>query len=92
LYIGESAGAIITSPNIQYIERMDSIKKVPDLSDYNALGLVDFYTVPHHTNAPFKKIVENIIADYSEKLNLKPISNKQSIVVSGNDVKVKVND
>lgn len=92
LYIGESAGAIITSPNIQYIEKMDSVKKALDLSNYNALDLVDFHTVPHHTNAPFKKILENIIADYSGKLNLKPISNKQAIVVSGNDVEVQVND
>ena len=31
IYIGESAGAIITAPNIEYISSMDSIKKAPNL-------------------------------------------------------------
>ena len=89
LYIGESAGAIAASPSIGYVEKMDSIKKAPLLSEYTALGLVDFYTVPHHTNAPFKKTVETILATYSEQLPLKAISNKEAILVQGDSVKTE---
>jgi len=55
LYIGESAGAMVASPNVEFAQAMDSIKKAPELTEYSAMGLVDFYTVPHCSNPPFKK-------------------------------------
>lgn len=73
LYIGESAGAIIVSANIAYVQGMDSIKKTPNIENLDALGLVEFYAVPHYTNSPFKKIVQKIIDTYSSTLNLIPI-------------------
>lgn len=89
LYIGESAGAIVTSPNIEYAKGMDSIKKAPDLDNLDALGLVDFYTVPHHTNAPFKKAAQSIIDTYSATLKLSPISNHDAVLVSNGQVEIK---
>lgn len=88
MYIGESAGAIVTSPNIEYVKAMDSSLKAPGLTVFDALGLVDFYTVPHYTNTPFKKIVEKIITEYSATLGLSPISNKDAILVEGDEIKV----
>ena len=46
MYIGESAGAIVACPDIGYSTVMDAPEKAPDLSDYSALSLVDFYAVP----------------------------------------------
>ncbi|RKD28722.1 peptidase E [Lacrimispora algidixylanolytica] len=89
LYIGESAGAIVTSPNIEYAKGMDSEKEAPDLDNLDALGLVDFYTVPHHTNQPFKKAAQSIIDTYSATLPLSPISNHDAILVSGNKLEIK---
>ena len=89
LYIGESAGAIIASANIEYIKGMDSIKKAPDLANFDALGLVEFYAVPHYTNSPFKKIAQKIIDDYSSSLNLVPISNKEAILVNNGEFKIE---
>lgn len=89
LYIGESAGAIVASPNIEYVKAMDTIKKAPDLENYEALGLVDFYTVPHYTNPPFQKSAKKIIDTYSSILNLTPISNNAAISVNNNEVKIK---
>ena len=88
IYIGESAGAMIVAPNIDYAKAMDSVKKAPELTGFEALGLVDFYPVPHHTNAPFKKAVEKIIAEYGESRNLRPMTNDQAIVIDGDDVRV----
>ncbi|HEL6535544.1 TPA: Type 1 glutamine amidotransferase-like domain-containing protein, partial [Listeria monocytogenes] len=81
LYIGESAGAVITSPNISYIQSMDSVKKATNLTNYDALNLVDFYTLPHYNNTPFKKITQQIIADYADDLKIFPISNCETIFV-----------
>ena len=87
-YIGESAGSIIMSPNIEYVKDMDDCRKAPELSDLSALHVVDFYPLPHHTNFPFKKAVEKIIAGYGEQLTLYPISNAQAITVNGAEVRV----
>lgn len=86
LYIGESAGAIVISANIEYAKRMDDVKKAPNLTEFNGLNLVDFYVIPHYTNFPFEKTVEKIIEDYSSKLNLSPISNKDAILVVDNKI------
>ena len=86
IYIGESAGSIILSPDIEYVEMVDDRTKAESLSSSTALGVVDFYPLPHHDNFPFKKIVEKIIVKYEAKLNLKPISNNQVITVSGDKV------
>ncbi|WP_099467653.1 peptidase E [Konateibacter massiliensis] len=91
LYIGESAGAMVTSANIEYVKGMDSVKKAPDLLDFDALGLVEFYTVPHYTNAPFKKIAQKIVDSYSSTLNLYPISNSDAILVENDEFKIERN-
>ena len=88
LYIGESAGAMVASPNVEYAGPMDSVKKAPDLSGFDSLRLIDFCPVPHHTNSPFKKAVEKIITQYGSKFPLKPISNKEVILVDDNMVTV----
>ncbi|QDM01052.1 peptidase E [Aliarcobacter butzleri] len=86
LYIGESAGAIVTSANVEYAKRIDDVKKAPNLTEFSGLNLVDFYVIPHYTNFPFEKTVEKIIEDYSSKLNLSPISNKDAILVVDNKI------
>ena len=86
LYIGESAGAMVASPDIAYASVMDSVKKAPLLGGFDSLHLTDFYTVPHHGNAPFKKAVEKIIEQYGASLALRPISNKEAVLVDGDTV------
>ena len=88
LYIGESAGSIITSPDIAYISAMDSTKKAPSLTSTEGLNLVDFYTLPHATNEPFEEEAQEIIAAYGNKIKLKPISNDQVIMVLGDTIRV----
>ena len=88
IYIGESAGSMIMSPNIEYVEIMDDKTIAKSLNTNDALGVVDVYPVPHHTNFPFKKIVEKIIAEYGSKLDLCPISNKQVIAVKDDSIEI----
>ena len=89
LYIGESAGAMVVSANVEYAKGMDSIKKAPNLENFDALGLVEFYAVPHYNNPPFKKAAQKIIDTYSSTLKLIPISNSQAILVNNNEIKVE---
>lgn len=87
-YIGESAGSMILARDLEYVTAMDDVAAAPELTSLNALGVVDFYPLPHHTNFPFKKVVEKIIGNYAEKIPLHPISNSQAIQVDGDQVVV----
>jgi dipeptidase E len=91
LYIGESAGAMVASPDVEYAQKMDSIKEAPFLKDYSSLGLVDFYTVPHYKSVPFKKEAQSIIDTYEATLNLSPISNKAAIWVQDDKMQIHRN-
>ena len=88
LYIGESAGSIIISPNIEYVKDMDNYKSTTDLNDFDALNVIDFYPLPHHNCFPFKKTVEIIITDYTNTLELRPITNSQAILINGSHIKI----
>lgn len=88
LYIGESAGSIITCPDIGYCADMDSPEKAPDLIDYAGLNLVDFYIVPHIGNAEMGEAAEKAVEKYSSELELKAITDEQVILVEEGRVEI----
>lgn len=87
-YIGESAGAVVAAPRIDYIEDMDKRDAAPNLSDCSALGLVDFYPLPHMNSFPFKRASHMIAEKHSNDLKLLPITNRQAVCVGGNEIKI----
>lgn len=82
MYVGESAGSIVVSHDIEYAMDLDDISVAPDLDSYRSLGMVDIYPVPHYTNLPFKEAVDEIISKYSKLMSLCPISNTQAIIIN----------
>lgn len=88
LYIGESAGSIVVSRNIEYVKDMDDFTAAPNIGTFSSLDVIDFYPVPHYTNFPFKESVESIISSYEGKIDLCPISNTQAIVVNGSKFEI----
>ena len=87
IYFSTSAGSIVVSKDIEYIKHFDSLKAAPKLkNDFSALGIIDFHIIPHCTS--FKKATEKIVDEYSEKIDLRPIHNKQAIIVKGNQVEM----
>lgn len=80
-YIGESAGTIILSKNIEYIKSMDDYQNTI-LNDLSGLSLLDFYPLPHFGNFPFEDITKNIIEEYKNKLEIVPFSNSEIIIVN----------
>lgn len=87
-YIGESAGAVVAAPCIDYIEDMDKRDAAPNLRDCSALGLVDFYTLPHMNSFPFIRASRMIAEKHSNDLKLLPITNRQAVCVYGNEIKI----
>lgn len=88
LYIGESAGAIIVSSNIEYVKDMDDSKAATELMSYQSLGIIDFYPVPHYGEFPFEEAAELVVGKYNSDLKLCQITNSQAILVDGGNVKV----
>ncbi|MCE9686431.1 Type 1 glutamine amidotransferase-like domain-containing protein [Shewanella sp. AS16] len=88
IYIGESAGTIVMSRNIEYVKDMDDFTAASNICSFSSLGMIDFYPVPHHTNFPFKESAESIITSYSANIDLCPISNAQVIIVNGGESEV----
>ncbi len=83
LFIGESAGAILLAPDIEYSKDTDNPHVAPQLKTFEALNIIDFYPVPHYKNDPLKEAVEIVISKYSTELPLVPFSNSQAILVMG---------
>ena len=71
----------------------DMDEKPEDYSqeDDAGLDLIDFYVLPHYLTAPFKKVTEKIMTEFSD-LNLCPINNRQGIVIDGEGSKVICKD
>lgn len=88
VYIGESAGSVVASPNIEYINAMDSVDEAKALESYVGLNLIDFYPLPHYGEFPFKDSADAIENKYRDILDLKLISNTQVIEVKGNEISI----
>ena len=89
LYIGESAGSVITAPNIEYAGIIDDKTLATELNDYTGLNLVDFYVVPHFEEEPFVEGSRKTVELYKDKLDLKVINNKEVVLVENDDYRIK---
>jgi len=90
VYVGESAGAVITAEDIDYIRLMDDKEVAGELSDTVALHEADFYLLPHVGEEPFAESAQAILNTYGDKLNLLPLNNRQAVLVEDEEVKVLV--
>ena len=88
-YIGESAGAIITSKDIEYNYLMDDKTIAKDLKDYLGLNLVDFYVVPHLNEFPFEESAKQTVEKYKDNLNIIAINNSQAIIVKDDKFEIR---
>ena len=88
LYIGESAGSVIATPNIEYASIVDDKTLATELNDYTGLNLVNFYIVPHFEEEPFVESSRKTVELYKNKLDLKLINNKEAILVENNNFRI----
>lgn len=88
LFIGESAGAILLAPDIEYAKHTDDPLVASQLKTFEALNIIDFYPVPHYKDDSLKDAVEITISKYGTELPLVPFSNSQAILVKGKEKQV----
>jgi len=92
VYVGESAGAIITAKDIDYNKLMDDKSVAEELSNTEGLNEVDFYVLPHLGEEPFVESAQDTLDTYSDQLNLLSLNNRQAVLVEGEEVKVLEED
>ena len=81
-YIGESAGAIIMSENIEYSQMMDDKSIASELDDYTGVNVFDHYVLPHIGEYPFEESTQKILENYQDKISLVAINNSEPILVN----------
>lgn len=89
VYIGTSAGSVIMSPNIEYLEAMDDKSKATSLESYKGLEQIDKYLLVHYQNFPFTETADQIYAEYKDKLPLILLSNHQVLTVKNQVLEVR---
>ena len=88
VYIGESAGAIITAKDIDYNKLMDDKTVATELFDTAGLGEVNFYILPHYGEEPFTDSSQKTFEMYKNQLDLMRINNSQAVIVNDKEIKV----
>ena len=81
-YIGESAGAMIAAPDIEYNQIMDDKTLAPALTDYTALNVFDHSVLPHIGEYPFETSSRETLERYQNSLKLIPLNNHEAVLVN----------
>lgn len=82
-YLGESAGAAVAAPDISYLAPMDEPSLAPALTSTAALGLVDFYPLPHMDNEWMGAAAREILSNGLP--GLRPLRDDQALLVTDTD-------
>lgn len=85
IYIGSSAGAIITCPTIEHVKTLDDPMKAPELGSFRGLCLVDFLIFPHFDDEKHKEKYDKVMDEYGEKFNIVTLTDVQAIMVTDDE-------
>ena len=88
VYVGESAGAMIAAPSVEYASAMDDASGSESVATQTGLDLVKFYPVVHYGEEPFVQSTAKILKAYGGKLNLAPTNNAEAIAVHGDKFEI----
>jgi len=88
IYIGSSAGSVLTCPTIEYIKDLDDKSNV-DLNSYKGIGLVNFLILPHYDDVKYIIQYQKIMKKWkNKKYEIRPLKNNQSLIINNDTVKV----
>jgi len=85
IYIGSSAGSIVTGPDIDFIAPMDD-PSVAKLSNTKALGLTDFLFLPHLDHETMGDAAKQIISEHKESRQLHVLNDHQALILDNGKV------
>lgn len=88
-YFGESAGAVILYNSIEPVAMIDDPQDVPNLISKDALGIVDFITLPHINREKYADLFNSFYDKFSEKHKIIKIRDDQALLTrDGTNVEI----
>lgn len=84
LYVGASAGALITGPDIEPCSSIDNPSYGPSLKSSRGLGYINIVPMPHYDMTERNTEVDNIVGQYEDRYQIVPITDDEAIVSDGN--------
>ncbi|UPQ85112.1 Type 1 glutamine amidotransferase-like domain-containing protein [Ignavigranum ruoffiae] len=87
IYVGESAGAIITTPNIEYSAAMDDKHQAKKLKSTNGLALITDYIVSHYGEPPFAESAQKVV-NQNTSLPLLKIDNHTAVLYQNQEATI----
>lgn len=78
-YFGESAGAVILYKTIEPVAMIDDPQDVPNLQTTDALGIVDFITLPHVNREKYATLFDRFYKQFSPAHKIIKITDEQAI-------------
>ena len=85
IYIGSSAGSVLACPTIDAARLFDPPSIVPELTNYQGMGLVDFIILPHFDKPRYLERLRKTIEEWSmKKYHLIPLTDEQAIIINDN--------
>ncbi|MEU7743340.1 Type 1 glutamine amidotransferase-like domain-containing protein [Nonomuraea sp. NPDC049158] len=82
VYAGVSAGAIVTCPDVAYIDDLDERELAPDLATTQGGWLVDFFVLPHIDDVRVHDKISRIIDGWTAGDRLVTLADDQAVIVS----------
>ncbi len=87
MYFGCSAGAIVTSPRIDFIEDMDD--NINNINDFEGLNLIDFLFLPHLDHQHYGPIIAGIADKLkSAKENVFGLNDDQGLYIEDSYIRI----
>lgn len=88
LFIGSSAGSIVAGPNIYPTYCKEEAEKVPELTNYEGLGLIDLVIQPHWGSEIFKDsyLNDTMQKAYTRDYKMILLCDSQYIVIEENNL------
>ena len=90
-YFGESAGAVLLYKTLAPVEMIDSPDDVPGFDKREALGIVDFITLPHINREKYAELFSNFYNQYSGNHRIERIRDDEALITRDGKSIEKIN-
>ena len=87
IYIGSSAGSVVLSPTIEQDILFDDPNIVPELTDYQGLGIINEQIHPHSGKEKYKEKEKIQREKWGDKLLY--LRDDQVLIVNGDNIEIK---
>lgn len=89
VYIGSSAGAVLVSPTIAFVEGLDDPKAAPSLESYEGLNEVPFLVMPHYGDADYEEVYKEVLEKWKDRgYELKLLTNNEALIAEGDTSRI----